>query len=78
VSFEIMVGDDGSPYQGDVRISAGMTVSIDGEVDGEGASLWSKPKSSILFAGFERKASIPEFKHSCFVDSWQSALKAMT
>jgi len=42
-----MVGDDGSPYQGDVRISAGMTVSIDGEVGGEGASLWSKPKSSI-------------------------------
>jgi hypothetical protein len=31
-----------------------------------------------VFAGFERKAFIPAFKQSCFVDSWQSALKAMT
>ena len=47
-------------------------------IGGGGASFWSMLKSSILFAGFERKASIPAFKHSCFVDSWQSALKAMT
>lgn len=74
VSFEIESGDGGPSHQGDVRISAGMSVSI----DGEGVRFRSKPKSSVLFAGFERKASIPEFKQSCFVDSWQSALNAMT
>ena len=47
-------------------------------IGGGGASFWSMLKSSVLFAGFERKASIPAFKHNCFVDSWQSALKAIT
>jgi len=56
----------GQSYQGEVCISAGTFVSGAGPV---GASLWSMPKSSIIFAGFERKASIPAFKHSCFVDS---------
>lgn len=66
---------DGEPlHQGDVRISVGTSVPGKGGV----ASLWSKLKSSVLFAGFERKAFIPEFKHSCFVDSWQSAVNAMT
>lgn len=60
--------------QGEVRIPVGMPVSTG---DG-GTSLRSMLKSSVLLAGFERKASIPEFKQSCFVDSWQSALKAMT
>lgn len=73
MTFEINLGDGGPPYQGDVRISARMSVFVDGE-----ARFRSKPKSSVLLAGFERKASIPEFKHSCFVDSWQSALNAMT
>ena len=65
---------DGSPYQGGVFISAGRLLFV----GLGGASLWSMSKSSVIFAGFERKASIPAFKHSCFVDSWQSALKAMT
>jgi len=71
---EKKVGDGEPLHQGDVRIPAGTSVSS----GGIGTSLRSKLKSSVLFAGFERKASIPEFKHSCFVDSWQSALKAMT
>jgi len=65
---------DGELYQGEVRIPAGMFVST----EGGDASLRSMLKSSVLLAGFERKASIPELKHSCFVESWQSALKAMT
>ena len=60
-------------HQGGVRIS-GMSVTI----GAGGANFWSMLKSSVLFAGFERKAPIPASRHSFFVDSWQSALNAMT
>ena len=56
----------GQLYQGEVCIFAGMSVSRAGP---GGASLWSMSKSSVIFAGFERKASIPVLKHNCFVDS---------
>lgn len=56
---------DESLYQGEVGIPGGMSMSI----GTGGASFWSMLKRVVLFAGFERKASIPEFKHNCFVDS---------
>ena len=52
-------------YQEEVCIYAGVSVSA----ELGGASLWSMSKTLAIFAGFERKASIPALKHNSFVDS---------